>query len=266
MNDRININAQSGIARLPVLIASVALTVSLALVALDRLLLPDRFSIQEVVVTGNAPNVDPARVLHAVRQLGPRSWFSVDLAEVERVVGDVPWVYRASVRRRWPGRLIVSVSQAQPVARWNDDGWVNNDGETLSLPSGFTGADLPSLQGPQNRSTEVVARFNEIDTILSTVPVVKPVSLKLDGRGVWVLGLNTAKRETPLIVTIGRGSIVPRLMRLTEALKSSLAARLPQLASIDLRYPNGLAVAPIENTNDGGVVQTAPQPPSSDAG
>ncbi|KAA3620497.1 MAG: hypothetical protein DWQ08_15390, partial [Proteobacteria bacterium] len=105
---------QSGVARVPVLVVSLVLISTLSLVALDRLFLPERFAISEVIVAGDAPNVDPAAVLQTVRRLGPRSWFSVDLDEVEDAVLSVPWVYRASVRRRWPGKLVVTVAQAEP--------------------------------------------------------------------------------------------------------------------------------------------------------
>ena len=60
--------------------------------------------------------------------MGPTSWFSVDLAEVEQVVKTVPWVYGVEVRRKWPGKLIVNLSQADPVANWNRVEWLNAAG------------------------------------------------------------------------------------------------------------------------------------------
>ena len=56
--------------RLAIMLASAAIFISLFLVALDRLFLPGRFSINEVVISGNAPDVDPAEILAAVKELG----------------------------------------------------------------------------------------------------------------------------------------------------------------------------------------------------
>ncbi len=239
---------EAGGARLAVLVVTVVLMGSLALVALDRLLLPGRFAIDEVAVAGDAPNVDPAAVLAAVRALGPRSWFSIDLDEVERVVRGVPWVYDASVRRRWPGKLVVTVSQATPFARFNDSGWVNRAGEPLTLPRDFHGARLPRLYGPADRAAEIAERYVELAALFDGVDVVAPVSLALDARGSLEMRLasSVAPEAPPVAVIIGRESQVERVSRLAASLQAPLAAeRAAELASaavIDLRYPNGFAV------------------------
>ncbi|MCZ7600234.1 MAG: FtsQ-type POTRA domain-containing protein [Gammaproteobacteria bacterium] len=235
-------------ARLAVLVVTIVLMASLALVALDRLLLPGRFAIDEVVVAGDAPNVDPAAVLAAVRELGPRSWFSVDLDEVERVVRGVPWVYDASVRRRWPGKLVVTVSQATPFARFNDSGWVNRAGESLTLPRGFHGARLPRLYGPADRAAEIAENYVELAALFDVVDAVALVGLALDARGSWEMELasRVAPEAPPVAVIIGRESLVERVSRLAASLRTPLsaerAAELASAAAIDLRYPNGFAV------------------------
>lgn len=238
--------------RIAVLAVSLVVLASLALVALDRLLLPGRFAVNEVVVTGRAPNVDPAAVLAAVRRVGVKSWFSADLASVERAVRDVPWVYRATVRRRWPGKLVVSVSQANPFARYDDDTWINRQGETLSLPADFAGDDLPRLSGPPNRAADVASMYVELRALMAHADTVQVQALSLDPRGTWTLGITGASDEPSRVihVTVGREQVVERVGRLAAALDTELAARLSVIAAIDLRYPNGFAVRPVDEPDD----------------
>ncbi len=234
--------------RIAVLAVSLVVLASLALVALDRLLLPGRFAVNEVIVTGEAPNVDPATVLQAVRDVGVKSWFSVDLDAVEDAVRHVPWVYRASVRRRWPGKLVVTVSQAEPFARYNDADWINETGERLSLPPDFAGAGLPRLYGPEQRAGDVARQYARLASLVAPVESVTVRSLALDARGSWQMGIAGAADDVPrsVEITVGREAVTERVERLAAALKGELTARLNMIAAIDLRYPNGFAVRPAD--------------------
>jgi cell division protein FtsQ len=243
-----------GSARIPVLVVSFVLMASLALVALDRLLLPARFAIDEVIVSGDAPNVDPAAVLKAVRGLGPRSWFSVDLGEVEAVVKRVPWVHESSVRRRWPGKLVVTVSQARPFARYNDTGWINQQGERLKLPPGFDDARLPRLYGPAGREGEVAKRYLELAPLFDGIADASLRSVSLGARGSWQMGIAVGGGERVIEVAIGREALERRVSRLAASLVGAFGKQLDGIAAIDLRYPNGFAVRSIPAAGDGGHV------------
>lgn len=257
---------QSGIARLPVLVVSLVLTASLALVALDRLFLPDRFAIQEVVVAGDAPKVDPLLVVNTVRALGPRSWFSVDLAEVERAVRAVPWVAHAAVRRKWPGKLVIDVAQAHPFARWNDSSWISEKGDVLPLPDDFSGIHLPRLSGPADRKRDVMQRYRELSLIFAERHFALVRSLNLNARGAWGMDIAVAgDAGRTLPVKIGRDRILERVARLESALGGELGDRMQEITAFDLRYPNGFAATIDDATRvDGDIVQS--QSRSADAG
>ncbi len=251
-DDEVMDNAGRWKSRVAVLAVSLVVLASLALVALDRLLLPGRFAVNEVVVAGRAPNVDPAAVLAAVREVGVKSWFSADLAAVERAVLEVPWVYRAAVRRRWPGKLVVTVSQAMPFALYGEAQWINREGEALSLPADFADGGLPRLSGPVERAGEVASMYVELRALMASADAVRVHALALDPRGTWTLGIAGAADGASRVidVTIGREQIAERVVRLAAALDTELAARLPMIGAIDLRYPNGFAVRPVDEPED----------------
>lgn len=248
------------IPRLPVILASIAIFLSLTLVALDRLFLPDRFAIKEVVVAGQAPNVDPAMVLAAVRGLGPRSWFSVDLGEVEQAAKTVPWVYQVSVRRKWPGKLIITVSQAEPVARWNNSRWLNNAAEPLVMPENFHQGGLPELSGPVGSEAEVLEMYADLADLTPGGFVIK--ALKLSPRGAWTAELQDSASAAVVAVRIGKQAEQSRFQRLMNVLGADVGLSFEHVAEIDLRYPNGFAVrdqAPENSTELANAEGTAPQ-------
>jgi cell division protein FtsQ len=246
---------QSGVARLQVMVVSSILILSLALVALDRLFLPARFAINEVVVTGEAPNVDPATVLRAIKALGPRSWFSVDLEEVEVAVSQVPWVYHADVRRRWPGKLVVTVSQAIPFARWNDEAWINEKGEMLTLPGDFANAHLPRLSASADTAAaDVVELYKRLSEPFLRTEDVSMLFLNVDSRGSIEIGISKDGLQTApdVAVVVGREAHLERVKRLADVLANAdLKIDLDVLEAIDLRYPNGFAIRPREDRPDG---------------
>ncbi len=229
-------------ARLAVLLASSALIASLGLVVVDRLFLPERFAIHEVVVLGAAPNVDPAAVLVAVRNLGPRSWFSVDLDEVETAVAAVPWVYQADVRRKWPGKLLVTVAQAEPAARWNGKSWLNSAGEPLSMPSGYRNGDLPDLHGPLGTQDELISAYHDAAAIFRS-PGSRIVAMRRSVRGVWSMRIDPSSTTSinHIEVMIGKSEFAERIERIAAVLRNGLGPDLKRITHIDLRYPNGFA-------------------------
>ena len=68
--------------------------------------------------------------------------------------------------------------------------------------------------------------------------------LRHEQRGSWQLEFNASIR-----VLIGRDNIATRINRFLWAWQHWLAAEAERLASVDLRYPNGLSVAWQKLTN-----------------
>jgi cell division protein FtsQ len=50
----------------------------------------------------------------------------VDVDAVRHALEELPWIERAYVRRLWPDRLLLTVVEQQPVARWWSTAAVNS--------------------------------------------------------------------------------------------------------------------------------------------
>lgn len=171
------------------------------------------------------------------------NFFTANLDLVRQAFESVPWVRKASVRREWPNQLIVALEEHEPLGTWGDDGQlisVEGDVFTANLAEAEEDRDLPEFSGPEGSEKEVVSRYNQLQTWFAPAHLV-PESLQLSGRYAW-----TVKLHNGISVELGReqdrNTLKQRVERLV-GIYPQLAARLQnRIESVDMRYPNGLAL------------------------
>ncbi|MFT5113718.1 MAG: cell division protein FtsQ [Parasphingorhabdus sp.] len=245
MNARDNAHSYHyrGWSRWSLLMASAALLISVALLAADRLFLPDRFQIQEIEIVTDGTNVDQEKVKQAVSQQGKRSWFSINLDAVEEEVIKVPWVYSVQVRRKWPARLVVTVEEARPAARWNKKHWLNQRGELLVMPADYVESSLPVLSGPDREQIRVVEMYRALQQLL-VVPHWQINNLEFNRRTSWQLTLQVQHEEVnaKVDISLGKDKVLERFRRFSQAFADRSLETLARMERVDLRYSNGMAV------------------------
>ena len=78
--------------------------------------------VQKIVVTGEHSFIEQENVkIGMIRQRHPGSFFELDVERVHQDLEAMPWVYRASVRKRWPNSLNVYLVEQVAAAVWNSD-------------------------------------------------------------------------------------------------------------------------------------------------
>lgn len=204
----------------------------------------ERWPMRSLAVTGEFRQVDEAAVREAVLPTVQQGFFAVDLDQVRDAVATLPWVERVEVRKRWPDRLEVSLTEHTPVARWSDGRMLSEDGKLFAAPAG-AGAGLPLFEGPEARASELMS-FHSLAR-----PLFLPLGLRVDtvalsARGSWSLLLDDGTR-----IEAGRGDPQSRLARFARMLPKIRAADPRLLVRADLRYTNGFTL----------VWQDAPAPP-----
>jgi cell division protein FtsQ len=75
------------------------------------------FALREVRVEGRGETA-VADILSAVRANRGDPILGIDIDAVRQRLEDLPWIESASVERRFPDQLIVSVTEAEPMALW----------------------------------------------------------------------------------------------------------------------------------------------------
>jgi cell division protein FtsQ len=173
------------------------------------------------------------------------NFFTTNLEQVRTTFEAVPWVRRATVRREWPNQMIVQVEEHEALGTWGEDGRllsVKGDVFTANLAEADDDHELPAFDGPQGSEHEVLARFSELRGWFAPVRLV-PLSLSLSNRYAW-----TVRLDNGMSVALGRehdkDTLKTRVKRLV-GVYPQLVARLQEgrIDTIDMRYPNGLALA-----------------------
>ena len=189
-------------------------------------------------------HVNPLTLRNGVLGKIKGNFFTANLEQVRTAFESVPWVRRATVRREWPDQLIVAVEEHEALGTWGEDGRllsVKGDVFTANLAEADEDHALPEFAGPEGSEKEVLARFAELRAWFAPVKLA-PESLSLSSRYAW-----TVKLDNGMSVALGReqdrNTLKNRVQRLV-GIYPQLIARLAEgIDTIDMRYPNGLALS-----------------------
>lgn len=198
--------------------------------------------IARIGVKGKLNYVSPEDVQRRIEPFAEASFFKVDLPGMRRVLEEMPWITRAEVRRVWPDQLEISLEEQLPIARWGKEALVNNQGVMLSAQSDADYRQLPMLFGPENSQQKVMQQYQLVSQML------RPLGLSVTGleqrdRGSWFVTVLDGRNDNTMELLLGRDHLVEKMRRLLTIYNVALKEQSSNIARIDLRYGNGLAVA-----------------------
>ncbi len=207
------------------------------------------FPLRQLVVTSSIEQVNRGQIEHTARTALAGNFFTVNLDAVRASFEKLPWVRKASVRRRWPDSLELALEEHVAVARWQRaDGepqLVNTHGELFV--GTFAGeAALPGFSGPEGSAADVLTHYRNFAQAVAPLGR-HPVALALTPRQAWQL-----KLDDGFVVQLGRDQtrhpLADRLARFV-AYYPAARHKLGNVAGVaDMRYPNGFALHPVRKS------------------
>lgn len=192
--------------------------------------------IDTVRVAGAFERVSAVQVEAALSPHLSGGFLSADLNLLQHKLTGLPWIARASIRRKWPAFLEVMVEEERPAACWGKDGLLNTDGILFVEHASHVPAELPRLDGPPGTQSRVAKRYFDVQTRLEQRGL-SAVSLRLDKRGAWELQLSNG-----IVVRFGTAAVDEQLVRFFRALDRVIAPRSKRIIYVDMRYTNGFAI------------------------
>ncbi len=192
--------------------------------------------VSSIALHGQVQHLDREALGQRMLQMLDKPLLDVDIAEVQQLVRDEPWVRVAAIKRRWPARLDVMLEEEVPVARWGERGLLNHQGDIFWPALKEEYRSLPRLSGPAPDTERVMSQFHDLNQILRPAGL-SVVSLDLEARGAWTMELSNE-----LKVVIGREAMHERLQRFLDLYRLQLKDRVTEIEQIDIRYTNGVAV------------------------
>ena len=189
--------------------------------------------VQVIDFSGDYQHIDITKLERLIRKAQPGSFFALDVNEVFELVESQSWVYRASVRKKWPNTLKIYLVEQQPVAQWNEDLLLNPYGDTFN-DEGVV-LDLPRLYGPGGSEKTALEGYNAMHALISTTDMTLS-ELSLSERFAWQVQLKNGIK-----LNLGRQEFIDRLQRFIDVYPL-LAQQEKAVKYVDLRYDTGVAV------------------------
>jgi cell division protein FtsQ len=209
--------------------AAIVLTYQFSSRLLDR-------PIASITVEGPFQRVSALQIEEAISEELQHGFLSADLGLLRDLVVGLPWIDQATVARRWPNRLHITVSEQTPAACWGESGLLNTRGELFITEARHIPAELPRLSGPEDQAAAVARRYLEIREQL--IPMGLDVRrLHLDARGAWDMTL-----QNGIGVRLGRQNVDKRTALFLDVVADIVSSRESEIEFVDMRYSNGFTI------------------------
>ena len=193
--------------------------------------------VQRISVTGELEHTRAEAVQEMVQPALAGGFLNADLQHIRRQLEGLPWIYEATVRRKWPNALEIHVVEQLPIARWGSDGFLNHEGEVFHSAKIGEWQSLPLLQGPEGAARDLVANYQRLVELLA------PVGLAVEQLVVDERGQVEAVLTGGMQLIVGGDDFLERMHRFVAIYRTELAARAEDVERVDLRYESGIAVA-----------------------
>ena len=192
--------------------------------------------VERITVTGTLQHTQTEAVQTMVQPALQGGFLNADLTLLREQLEDLPWIYEATVRRRWPNALEINVIEQLPIARWGEDGFLNHEAEVFQTTRESNWDTLPLLRGGEGDARVLMARYQRLEELLQPLAI-QVAELSIDERG----QLN-AVLDSGTELKLGNEEFVERVQRFVAVYQSDLGQRATELVRVDLRYETGMAV------------------------
>ena len=220
------------VARLSACVAAafvVVLSYELSASLLDR-------PIRAITIVGPFERVSALQIEEVVSEELDHGFFSANLSLIRERVVSLPWIDQASVSRRWPDTIQISVTEQVPAACWGERGLLNTRGELFLTDARHIPAELPRLSGPPEQSAEVARRYLSVREDL--IPLGLDLRrVHLDARGAWEMDLLNGVN-----VRLGKRDVDERTRLFIDVVANVITARETDIRFVDMRYSNGFTI------------------------
>ena len=166
-----------------------------------------------------------------------KGFWGQDVESIQAQIEAFPWVKSSIVRKIWPNRLSIWITEYQPVAFWNQNQFVTQDGVVFQLPiERLKENTLPYLGGPDYQSLKVLEVWNQIYADFKSKNLIAK-GMNIDERGAWQVTL-----DNDIVLKLGRGEWKSKLERFVTIYPQVDVPENKKIDYVDLRYAAGAAV------------------------
>tara|TARA_B100001093_G_scaffold31966_1_gene27627 strand:- start:222 stop:917 length:696 start_codon:yes stop_codon:yes gene_type:complete len=195
------------------------------------------FPINHITLGQKALNVNESDIFKiAESYLKNKSFFNINMDYLKNSIEKVDWVRNANIRRSYPNKVIIFIEEYKPVAVWNNDFYISENGNIFSANK--IEKKLPKLSSFANRNIIIFEYFSLIsDGILNNKINEKIYQIKEDE-----IRSLTVSFASNIAVKFGSQNIKERIDIFLKVYKTLNSSDLKKIRYIDMRYSNGFSI------------------------
>lgn len=191
-----------------------------------------------LVLTGDETHITFDKVRDVlIKQQDRLNFFTVEIAQIQKELEDMPWVYSVSIRKRWPETLKIHVVEQSIVAIWNDIALLNRFGEIVYAAPNTAKQQYVALYGADELAYDVLVTYMKLNQLLKANEF-SIASLSSDQRRSTALTL-----KNNIVLRLGKEQKLDRIQRFLSVYPLiNKKYDVNKIDYIDLRYDTGLAI------------------------
>lgn len=236
-NNRRKIKRDTAISRIEMReIFKLVFVASIVIVAIYVVRGVEDVPIKAVVINTSLQNVAKQDVRDVAAKYVRDGFFTVDLTNFENDMEQIPWIYKANIKRQWPGKLVIAIQEQLPRFRWTGQSLLNEEAVPFLVNNFDAYQALPKLSGRAGREAYLVRlydqyneRFNQLGSPIA--------SIEEDARYDKVITLSNG-----ISINVGREQTSKQIERCLQSFSEFTENERAAIAAIDLRHSNGFAV------------------------
>lgn len=190
--------------------------------------------VRSVRVEGTLSAAEQQAIRQVVSESLDQGVLSLDLEGLSGRIHELSWPRSVRVRRVWPDALVIRVERESVVARWGDGGYLTSAGKVVQLADGAE--DVPHLATTLSSPRRAMEVYQMLESRVQVVGF-SINRLEENSLGEWLMTF-----EDGITVALGNESLSARLERFLFGYQRALSERRAEIAHIDARYDNGIAV------------------------
>lgn len=197
---------------------------------------PETFPIYNVEIRGHYARVDHNNLRQAIIPFIQRGFLMMDVTGLQDRLQQLSWVATAKIKRVWPDKVIITLTEQKPFARVSKTALLNTEGDLFTVKPATIPTGLPLFIGPPDQQKLMLQTYKSFSAALAPLNL-KIATLAVDNQQFWRLQLDNG-----IVLLIGKTDYSQRLQRLVDVYSQVVGNKVALIDYIDLRYNHGVAV------------------------